>query len=287
MRRLLPLLPAALLAAALAAPAAQADPPQASIRFFGTGSGDVDRIKVRVAKPSTAADVSQSFTLEWWMKAAAADNPTGTPTCGAGVYGWITGHVIVDRDRFPYSGADGRDYGVSIGSDGTVAFGIETTLGRRHTVCTTGVNVLDGAWHHVAAQRRGRSLEVYVDGVRRVSEQGPKGSVKYPGTASNPRPNDPYLVLGAEKHDVGPAYPSYAGRMDEFRMSNIARYTGTSFPVPGAPFAVDPFTVLLFHFDAPTGPCTGTVPDAAGVSNGTCAYGGAGGPVHDADSPFA
>ena len=264
----------------------RADPPQGSIRFLGSGTDDADRVKVRVAKPSTAADVSSSFTLEWWMRAAAADNPTGTPTCGAGVYGWITGHVIVDRDRYPYSGTDGKDFGVSIASDGSVAFGIETTQARRHTVCTTGVDVLDGTWHHVAAQRRGRYLEIYVDGVRRASELGPKGSVRYPGTAANPRPNDPFLVLGAEKHDIGPAYPSYAGRMDEFRMSNLARYTGTSFTVPGAPFTPDAATVLLFHFDAAPGPCTGTVPDAAGVRDGQCSYGGLGGPLYVTDSPF-
>jgi hypothetical protein len=257
-----------------------------AIEFTGTGSGGVDRIRVRVADPSTRADVAWSFTLEWWMRARRSANRVGEPTCGAGVYGWITGHTIADRDRWPLAGPDGRDFGVSVGRSGRVAFGVATDAGAR-TVCTTGADVLDDRWHHVAAQRRGRTLEIWVDGVRRATAEGPAGSVRYPTTGVVPRPADPFLVLGAEKHDAGPSFPSFAGRIDELRLSDVARYHAAFTPRRRA-FTPDDRTVLLFHFNRPaTGPCTTGVRDAAGVRNGTCVHGGRGGPRFVDDSPVA
>ena len=35
-------------------------------------------------------------------------------------------------------------------------------------------------------------------------------------------PFGPYLVLGAEKHDAGPSYPSFFGFLDELRIWNTA-----------------------------------------------------------------
>ena len=257
-----------------------------SIRFLGSGTGEADRVTIRVAEPSTRADLSWSFTVEWWMRAWRSANSTGEPSCGPGVYGWIAGHVIVDRDRWPTAGTDGRDFGVSVGRSGRLAFGLANEDGQARTVCTTGVDVLDGRWHHVAVQRRNRSLEIWVDGVRRASAEGPAGSVRYPTSGFTPRRWDPYLVLGAEKHDAGPAFPSYAGRMDELRVSIGTRYTATFTPAR-RPHRVDDRTVLLFHFDAAReGPCTTSVRDAAGVRNGVCRFGGRGGPRFVADSPF-
>lgn len=257
-----------------------------AIEFRGTGSGGVDRIRIRVADPSTRADVAWSFTLEWWIRARRSENALGEPTCGAEVYGWITGHTIADRDRWPLAGPDGRDFGVSVGRSGRIAFGLATDRGV-HTVCTTGVNVLDDRWHHVAVQRRVRELEIWVDGHRRAAAEGPPGTVRYPTTGVVPRPADPFLVLGAEKHDAGPSYPSFAGRIDELRLSDVARYRDPFTP-RRRPFAPDDRTVLLFHFNrGATGPCTTGVRDAAGVRNGTCIHGGRGGPRFVDDSPVA
>ena len=43
--------------------------------------------------------------------------------------------------------------------------------------------------------------------------------------ASTDYQNDPYLVLGAEKHDAGSDYPSFHGWLDELRVSNVVRYS--------------------------------------------------------------
>ena len=81
-------------------------------------------------------------------------------------------------------------------------------------------SVLDNQWHHVAVQRRRSDgfLSLYVDGTLQASADGPDGDVSYPdnGVPGNfcggPCTNsDPFLVLGAEKHDAGAAFPSYEG----------------------------------------------------------------------------
>jgi alpha-tubulin suppressor-like RCC1 family protein len=244
-----------------------------SVRFGGTGAGRADRIEIAVDPPTPVDVGAGAFTIELWLKATTADNPTGTPTCGAGQYGWISGHVLVDRDRYPLSGPDGRDFGASVSSAGEVAFGAENASGTSATACTdlSGEGVLDGTWHHLALQRTtAGELQIWVDGAKRAQIAGPSGDLSYPDDASGARATDPYLVFGAEKHDVGPAYPSYRGLMDEIRISDIARY-GVEGPRPVTRFVSDPNTVGLYHLDeagtlAPGS--TAVVGDASGHPSG-------------------
>src|SRR5688572_28426947 len=77
---------AGLLAWLLAAPALASG---FSLSFNGTGSGDVDRVKIRVDDPATTlpggpADVGAGdFTIEFWIKGTAANNPAPAVACGA------------------------------------------------------------------------------------------------------------------------------------------------------------------------------------------------------------
>jgi hypothetical protein len=136
--------------------------------------------------------------------------------------------------------------------------------------------VLDGAWHHVALQRRradGR-MEIFVDGTLDALASGalgPDGDVSYPDDGvpgsfcGGPcLASDPFLVLGAEKHDAGPSYPSYAGWIDELRLSSVLRYAG-AFPVPSTPFVPDGATAALYHFDEGHGDL---VRDSSGAPGG-------------------
>jgi hypothetical protein len=140
---------------------------------------------------------------------------------------------------------------------------------------------------------------VYVDGALEDDADGPDGDVSYPDNGvpcstccgGGPCDNsDPFIVLAAEKHDAGAAYPSYSGLLDELRLSSSLRYS-TDFTPPAAPFADDATTAALYHFDeGPPGPCTGTVTDGAagGQSPGACEYGGTApaGPVYSTDTAF-
>ena len=102
-----------------------------SLRFFGAGAGDIDRVKIQIDDPVTAlpgppADVGATdFTLEFWLMASAAQNTAPAVACGAN-QAWTAGNVVVDRDRF---GAD-RKFGVAI-AGGKVVFGVSGDAHRQ------------------------------------------------------------------------------------------------------------------------------------------------------------
>ena len=279
---------AATVAALLLGGGASARATPLSLRFHGHGTGGIDRVRIAIDAPPRPIDVGGDFTIEWWMQAALADNATGP--CAPGNDNWITGNGLVDRDV--YFDGDHGDFGVSV-HGGVIAFGIHN--GTTGTGICGAATVADGAWHHVAVTRTAATgaLAIWVDGALDGSGAGPTGDVSYRDGRSTSFPNDPYLVLGAEKHDAGPAYPSYDGFLDELRVSSVVRYTA-AFTPPAGPFASDAATVGLFHFDeGPVGPCAATVLDesgaAGGPSDGTCAYGGSApsGPEYTTDVPFA
>ncbi len=218
-----------------------------SLRFFGTGAGDVDRVKIALDAPARPVDVGGAFTVEFWCRALPGGNPAGP--CTSGNDNWITGHVLVDRDV--YGPGDAGDYGLSLFADG-IAFGV--AVGSSGAGICGGGALDDGAWHHVAAVREsdGR-LSLFADGALAARASGPTGDVGYRDGRTTAWPaSDPYLVLGAEKHDAGAAYPSFAGWLDELRVSSVARYVAP-FARPTQPFAPDAATAALFHFDEGVG----------------------------------
>jgi hypothetical protein len=264
-----------------------------SLRFYGTGQNDVDRLKIRIDdetnnQPGPPADVGNvDFTIEFFIKASAANNTAGAIACGG--YDWINGNIVLDRDRYNQS----RAFGISI-AGGVVVFGVNTQDGTE-TICGT-TNVLDDAWHHVAVQRRrsdGR-LWLWVDGTNEAETDGPDGDLSYPdnGVPGNfcngPCDfSDPFIVIGAEKHDAGSAYPSYDGYFDELRISNGLRYSAP-FAFPTGPFTNDANTAAIYHLDEGSGTdALDTSGAAGGPSNGILSVGGpSNGPTWETDAPF-
>jgi hypothetical protein len=241
---------------------APAEPPISSsgagyaLRFFGTGNDDVDRVKIFIDDPATnepgpPVDIGATdFTLEWWLRANLDDNPAAAVECGWNV-DWIYGNIVFDRDRF----SAGRKFGISI-AGGQVVYGMTGDGTGDFTLCSI-TNVADGQWHHIAVERRREDgyLWLFVDGRLEAEETGPEGDVSYPDDAqpgnycAGPCVNsDPFLVIGAEKHDAGSAYPSFNGWIDEVQVSTTLRYTA-DFTPPVAPFQPDDQTVALWHFD--------------------------------------
>jgi len=228
-----------------------------ALRFYGTGSGDVDRVKVRLDDPSNSqpgpsADIGATdFTIEWWMRASQFENPAPAVECGPDNVNWIFGDIIIDRDRFNQD----RKFGISL-ADGRVVFGVSGDDSGDATVCSTS-NLADGEWHHVAVERRRSDgyLWIFVDGHLESDGPGPGGDVSYPDDGQpgdycgGPCVNsDPFLVIGAEKHDAGPEYPSFSGWIDELRLSTVLRYSD-EFARPMSPFQPDRHTAALWHFD--------------------------------------
>lgn len=257
--------------------------PGSSVRFYGSGRDAIDRITIRIDGPARPADVGATdFTIEFWLR-AEADANTGSATCNAND-GWITGNVVFDRDI--YFAGDYGDFGIALNS-GAVAFGLSVGSNGA-TLCGSRV-VTDSQWHHVAVTRRTTgAMAIFVDGQPDGSTTGASGDASYrDGRAVGGNPWDPYIVLGAEKHDAGAAYPSFNGWMDELRISNTVRYTA-AFSRPAAPFTPDDNTMALYHFDEGTGT---TITDVAGAtggpSNGELRVGGSpAGPVWSGERPF-
>lgn len=267
-----------------------------SLRFYGNGVNDIDRVKIRIDDPASyndpgpPADVGATdFTIELWLRPTSG-NAAGSFSCGNN-YNWIRGNIVFDRDRY----SQGRSFGLSLGA-GRVAFGIASASWETITLCG-GPDLRDGGWHHVAIQRRRSDgyLWLYVDGQLRAQARGPSGDISYPdngvpGRYCGPNGNqactnsDPFIVLGAEKHDAGSGYPAYSGWIDELRISTVLRYSG-NFAVPTAAFSVDGNTAALYHFDEGSGE---DVIDAVGNrSPGVRRYGGSpAGPVWTSDTPL-
>jgi hypothetical protein len=260
-----------------------------SLRFFGNGHlfPGKDRVKVALTE-GAAVNVSDDFTIEFWIKCEASENMGNVSAADHGD-GWITGNVVLDRDV--YGNADPGDFGLAIGSapglpfdHRVVAFGINrkdsgiTIQGKK--------NIADKKWHHIAVTRDAASgrLALFIDGTIDAEGNGPAGNVNYAAGRNSSHPeSDPFLVIGAEKHDGGEPYPSYSGYLDELRLSDMVRYR-QDFSVPSGKFTRDANTAALYHFDEGKGE---RVIDAATGSHGVLFAGGEpAGPAWREDSPF-
>ncbi len=264
-----------------------------SIRFYGNGytAPGNDRVKIAMMAGS-AVNVGNDFTIECWLKCIASEN-SGTVSEADHGDGWITGNIFLDRDI--YGSSETGDFGLSIGSaiglpagHRVVAFGINR-LDSGLTI-RGNTNIADNNWHHVAVTRNASTGEIrlYIDGNPDASGHAPAGSIQYTVGRKTSYPNsDPFIVLGAEKHDAGGAYPAYSGYMDELRISSSVRYIG-SFVPSVSPFNTDINTAGLYHFNEGNG---NVITDAAlvanGPSNGELYTGGTPvGPVRLTESPF-
>jgi hypothetical protein len=265
----------------------------ASLIFHGNGTGDIDRVKIRIDDPQNnnpgpPADIGATdFTIEFWMRPATGNNAGAGVSCGAD-YSWINGNIVFDRDRYD----QGSAFGIAL-ANGRVAFGIKNSSGSSRTICGTTDLRAGNRWYHVAVQRQtGGLMEIYVDGQREAFANGPTGDISYPNNGipsstacGGPCTNsDPFIVLGAEKHDA-PGYLSYRGGFTELRLSTTRRYSA-NFTVPTARFSVDGLTAALYHFVDDFG--TNQIVDAVG--NGSPGVRNVGGnppgPEWSTDSPF-
>jgi hypothetical protein len=117
------------------------------------------------------------------------------------------------------------------------------------------IRLSPGSWHHVAATFDATGMALFLDGARLGLPIG----VPVPG----PEPYAGSTCIGASS-----ATDDYhwEGLIDEVRISNVARYSGGTYPVPTAPFQPDASTLALFHFDEADG--TQAVLDAANQLGG-------------------
>lgn len=220
-----------------------------AMRFYGNVQNDVGRVKIPLDNPARPVDVGGTFTIEFWVRGRIQDNGQPATTCGDGVDAWIEGNILLDRDRFTAP----RDYGLAFLA-GRIAFGVRNAADAVYTICGA-TSVLNDQWHHVAVTRNSSSgaLVIFVDGVSNASATGPVGDISYPDGVVTNSENDPFLVIGAEKHNI-PSVPGFNGFIDELRISTTIRYQGTAtFTPPSTRFSADGNTAALYHFDEGSG----------------------------------
>ena len=122
-------------------------------------------------------------------------------------------------------------------------------LGGRYVeaMMPEGTTLEPRQWHHLAGVFDGRSVRLYVDG-REVAS--------LPGSGERTKNAFP-LFIGADPDKNGKPIDHLHGRIDEVRLSSIARYTGTF--EPSRHTTADEHTLLLFHLDREIGPL---IPDS-------------------------
>ena len=241
-----------------------------ALRFYGSNIDNTDKVYIRIDNPEVPADIGATdFTIEFWLKANPGDNTNTGVTAGQN-FSWLNGNIVVDRDI--YGPPDWGDFGLSL-SGCAVTFGLETNSGARTLVGSR--NVCDSAWHHIAIQRRSSDgrLWLFVDGSLQSSEDGPNGDASYRNGRSANAVNDPFLVIGGEKHGFDNL--QFRGWVDELRISTVLRYGSGDFTRPTAVFIPDALTAALYHFDEGTGVVARDLSGAAGgPSDGQLRVGG-------------
>ncbi|MCS6908789.1 MAG: hypothetical protein RML93_13040, partial [Anaerolineales bacterium] len=69
--------------------------PTYSLRFYGNGVNDIDRVKIPVVSGNTSLPVNigaADFTIEFWLRFVANQNQSGP--CGEGNDTWIYGNIL-------------------------------------------------------------------------------------------------------------------------------------------------------------------------------------------------
>lgn len=130
----------------------------------------------------------QTLTLETWVKARAT-----------GVWG---GEII----------SNGNNYGLRLLPDGNLRFFIHIGNLVWRNYETTGLNVKDTAWHHIAAVKDGTSVKIYVDGQLRQT---------FASTEQISYTLGKDFVIG--RHGDGSNDFNLTGEIDEVRVWNTAR----------------------------------------------------------------
>lgn len=214
--------------------------------FHGHQTGDYDRVKIPLVNRSV--NVGGNFTVEFWFKTQPGDNPAGTVnTSATDGSGWVGGHILVDRDIDDNSGSNEHgDWGVAM-ANGRIAFGVAKGPVGKTIYAASTPDLRDGQWHHVAVTRRTTGqMAIFVDGVLHAQGLGPSGDVSYRNDRVTTMPqSDPYLVLGAEKHDY-PGSLAFKGLLSGLRISAAVLYDTNFTPGPQTT-SLNPFTTVALY----------------------------------------
>ena len=209
-----------------------------SVSFGGVFDTTGDYITYNTANTGVVL-ASTDFTLECWIKVNSG--ASGRSRIGLGAR----------RPRATATGWFWNLYNgkVGFGYNDSSAGWLDNSGSGTDLVGTS--NLRDNAWHHIAVVRASNVFSFYVDGTRESTTSSYSGNVVEVGSSYN-------LALGDNASDVegtqggGNSSTTFWGYMDEYRISNTARYSGASYTVPTAEFVPDSNTEFLCHFNENT-----------------------------------
>jgi hypothetical protein len=187
----------------------------ASLLLDGTG----DFLQTRNL-PNLGTD---NFTIECWVR----------PNSISGIYdGIFTFRHEQDFDLLLDGSTKAPGFVLSTGS--MHYYAVDGTSGA---VVTYSSSLATGSWQHIALVRNSSNLSVYINGTS-VASVSSTAAYNNLGTSSAIGLFDRYIFNGGRLF--------FNGHIDEFRISNSARYT-TTFTPSTTPFVNDANTVLLIH----------------------------------------
>jgi hypothetical protein len=170
----------------------------------------------------------QDFTVETWVR-----------SCG------MTGYIVDARDAL-----SGEGLALSVVNPGAIRVTIQGSGGPASLVDTLVASPLSSTgWQHVALtfDQSSGDIQLFVSGR------------SFASFTADFSPSTQFS-LGRDASGAGPFFDGY---LDEFRVSNVVRYT-VPFN-PAGPFADDAQTLALWHFDEAAG--TTSFADASGAGH--------------------
>ena len=216
---------------------AQADTAQSK---FGGSSALFDGTGdyLYISENMQIAGDGDDFTIELWIRWNSTSGSQGiTSDRPPTSAGYVSPNFYLEKNS-----SNGFFFGYAGGGD----------------IITSGSLVTTGVWYHLAVVRYSGSTKFYLNG----TQQG--GALTRTG------------IIGDGTLSIGAFVGLYVnGWIDEFRVSNTARYT-SGFTAPTAPFVNDENTLLLLHMDGTDGSTVFTDDNGVGRSRvGVTAIGNA------------
>jgi hypothetical protein len=209
---------------------ATANPKFGTGAFLGDGSGDF----LQVTDSASMEPGSGDFTIDFWMY------PTTEATRQA-LYHWSNGadwSLAMDFNSVALPDLAPRQLSIwasSNGSSWNLMNGDNAGNGR------SGFSLTLNTYQHIAHVRSGTDWYLFVDGVQKLHLTGIAGAV-----VDNGGDKDLFSWFTAA------AMAQFTGNIDEFRYSNIARWT-SGFTPPAAAYTTDANTMMLLHMDGTNG----------------------------------
>jgi 3',5'-cyclic AMP phosphodiesterase CpdA len=171
---------------------------------------------IRVDSRSLSLSADSAFTLEAWIYVSEE----------------FTQNAVMAK-------TESSDFGFYM-HNGQLQFDVH--VGGDYQSVQTQEKLPIGSWHHVAGIHDQREVRLYVDG-KLVGTRAAVGRRKV---------NEHPFYIGADPDRRGAPNRFFSGKIDEVRVSKVARYTGDGYDMP-LRHEADNDTILLLHMDKTLG----------------------------------